>query len=149
MDRSRFVVLEHTQPASQIPLSRRQYLNSKTLDSDSVDIHYDLMLECESGLVTFAIPEKLSSDHTALPAMKLPLHREAYLDYEGTVSDDRGTVRRAMVGTFETIEIVPQVSLEDSFKKLVIEIIADDQKKMLRLVLEQVEHEKFELSCSD
>ena len=149
MDRSRFVVLEHTQPASQIPVSRQQYLAGKDLDLDSVDVHYDLMLESEGGLVTFALARKPSISHPTLPAIKLPLHRDIYLEYEGGVSNNRGTVQRVMAGTFALIEIVPQMSLQGHFERLIIELFSTGQENALRLVLEHVEQENFLLSCSN
>ena len=149
MDRSRFVVLKHTQPASQIPLARRQYLFGGDLPSDSMDVHYDLMLESEGGLLTFAVPQKPSTGHLTLPAIKLPLHRDVYLDYEGPVSGDRGTVQRVMAGTFALIEISPQTNLEGSFEKLTIELFPSDQERSPRLALEQVDGDKFQLTCAN
>lgn len=149
MDRSRFVVLEHTQPASQISLERRQYLaGSDTTQATELDLHYDLMLQSEGGLVTFAVASKPSISHPTVPAIHLPLHRGFYLEYEGAVSNNRGTVQRVMSGTFALIEIVPQTSLECRFEKLTIELFPSEHEKKLRLVLEQVELEKFQLSCS-
>jgi len=121
MDRSRFVVLKHTQPAGQIPVSRRQFLGGDDLSSDSLDVHFDLMLESEGGLLTWATTQPPSAKHPTLPAIQLPLHRATYLQYEGPVSNNRGTVQRVMSGTFSLIEIVPQMSLEDRFKILTIE----------------------------
>ena len=149
MDRSRFVVLKHTQPASQIPLARRQYLNGDDLTSDSVDVHYDLMLESEGGLLTFAVPKIPSTSHLTLPAIKLPLHRDVYLEYEGPVSGDRGTVQRVLAGTFAIKEISPQTSLEGSFEKLIIELFPSDQEKSLRLALERTDQNKFQLTCAN
>ena len=146
MDRSRFVVLKHTQPASQIPLSRRQYLAGDGPPSDSVDVHYDLMLESEGGLLTFALPQAPSIGHPTLPAIGLPLHRADFLEYEGPVSGDRGAVKRVMSGTFSLIEIAPQMSLEGSFEKLSIELFPEEEKS-LRLVLERIEQDKFQLTC--
>ena len=152
MDRSRFVVLKHTQPASQIPLARRQYLSGDDISSDSVDVHYDLMLQSEGGLLTFAVPEIPSTSHLTLPAIKLPLHRDVYLEYEGPVSGDRGTVQRVMAGAFAILEISPQTSLEGSFEKLTIEIFPSnqgDKEESLRLALERIEQDKFQLTCTN
>ena len=143
------MVLQHTQPASQIPRARRQYLIGDDLPSDSEDVHYDLMLESEGGLLTFAAAKPPSTSHPTLPAIKLPLHRDVYLEYEGPVSNSRGTVQRVMAGTFALIEIVPQTSLEGSFEKLTIEIFPSDQEQSLRLALEQVEGNKFQLTCTN
>ena len=152
MDRSRFVVLKHTQPASQIPLSRRQYLAggalpSDDLPADAVDTHYDLMLESADGLLTWAIPKQPSISHRTLPAIQLPLHRDAYLEFEGPVSDNRRTVKRVIEGTFELLEVVPPKSLEGRFERLTVELFSDGAQP-LRLVLERLEQDKFQLTCS-
>lgn len=147
MDRSRFVVLKHTQPASQIPLARRQYLAGGDLPADSIDVHYDLMLQSEGGLLTFAVSKPPSNDYPTLPAIALPMHREAYLEYEGPVSGNRGTVERVMSGTFTMIEIAPHVSLADYFEKLTIKLFPDDGEQPLRLVLERKEQDEFQITC--
>ncbi len=76
----RFVILTHTHPAW----------------------HWDVMLEKEASLSTW----KLHATPTgADPQSAQPLadHRLIYLDYEGTVSGDRGEVRQWDAGVFETI----------------------------------------------
>ena len=65
-------------------------------------VHWDLMLEDGPVLRTWAL------DRPPRPAARgsagqLAEHRLAYLDYEGPVSGDRGTVRRIDRGTFEPI----------------------------------------------
>lgn len=63
--------------------------------------HFDWMFEGESGLQTWSTPRALRRDgDDAIEATELPLHRTAYLDYEGPVSGDRGTVRRVEAGHF-------------------------------------------------
>lgn len=65
--------------------------------------HFDWMFESESGsgLQTWSTPRALRRDgDDAIDATELPLHRIAYLDYEGPVSGDRGTVRRVEEGRF-------------------------------------------------
>jgi hypothetical protein len=70
------------------------------------------MLEVGTKLQTWALNElprdwQLDGDHSlavcdasTVEAERLPDHRLAYLDYEGPVSGDRGSVRRLDVGTF-------------------------------------------------
>ena len=65
--------------------------------------HYDLMLEHEEKLLTWALAELPQANLNVL-ATQLPDHRLAYLDYEGPVSGDRGEVRRVDEGTFDWIE---------------------------------------------
>lgn len=68
--------------------------------------HYDLMLEWGESLRTWAIAEPpfVGCD---LPALLLPDHRLAYLDYEGPVSNDRGVVSRWDAGKYQSIQQSP------------------------------------------
>jgi DNA polymerase Ligase (LigD) len=65
-------------------------------------VHYDLMLERGDVLRTWAIdaPVVPGAD---LPARRLPDHRPLYLDYEGEISRNRGSVRRLDAGTYAVI----------------------------------------------
>lgn len=81
----RFVLLHHVVP----PGYRR-------------GTHYDLMLEHEGRLLTWALAE-LPQANLSVAATQLPDHRLDYLDYEGPVSSDRGEVRRVDEGTFDWI----------------------------------------------
>jgi hypothetical protein len=93
---SRFVLLYHECPP----------------DYDRVS-HWDLMLESGEVLRTWALAELPKSWQTdrsraaavgdAVKATELADHRLAYLDYEGPVSGERGTVRRVDAGTFKMI----------------------------------------------
>jgi DNA polymerase Ligase (LigD) len=75
--------------------------------------HWDLMLQSGEVLRTWALVElpgawqfERSSAVTvpdAVEAEELGDHRLAYLDYEGPVSGERGSVRRVDTGTYETI----------------------------------------------
>jgi hypothetical protein len=78
----RYVVLQHLMP----PSSGRES-------------HYDLMLERDGMLLTWAITE-LPQAGLRTAAKRLPDHRPAYLDYEGPVSGDRGEVRRVAAGEY-------------------------------------------------
>ncbi|MEM8680943.1 MAG: DNA polymerase ligase N-terminal domain-containing protein [Planctomycetota bacterium] len=84
----RFVLLDH-QPGPQGPARGR---------------HWDLMLEADGVLKTWALaqdPTAPAWDGTiAIEAEQLPDHRIAYLDYEGVVSQGRGTVERVDAGTW-------------------------------------------------
>ena len=74
----RFVVLHHTGVA---------------------DPHFDLMYEQHPGsaLTTWRIPEWPPEQY--VPATPLAEHRRDYLDYEGPVSNNRGSVKRVAAGT--------------------------------------------------
>ncbi|MCS7306194.1 MAG: hypothetical protein NZ602_13945 [Thermoguttaceae bacterium] len=77
----RFVVLEHDSPRGR---------------------HWDLMLEREGRLRTWALAEPPDTPGP-IPAEALPEHRLAYLDYEGPISGGRGQVRRWDAGTYQPL----------------------------------------------
>jgi len=64
--------------------------------------HFDLMLEVGGVLRTWLIPELLVPGQL-IQAEALPDHRLAYLDYEGPVSDNRGSVSRVDEGEYEVL----------------------------------------------
>ena len=76
----RFVILEHDYPI----------------------LHWDFMLETSAGLRTWRLAMAPTPDRV-IGAVPLGLHRAAYLDYEGPVSGNRGTVTRWDGGHFEEI----------------------------------------------
>ena len=85
--------------------------------------HYDLMLESNGVLKTWALAEdpfqRSSAGHAKQNAKKLPDHRVMYLDYEGPVSDNRGTVSRVARGELNWIEfgdkkIIAELLFEES-----------------------------------
>jgi DNA polymerase Ligase (LigD) len=78
----RFVVLQHDHPER---------------------LHWDFMLDQGESLATWALPMPPTLGHV-LQAQLLADHRRDYLDYEGPVSGDRGTVVRWDEGEFEWVE---------------------------------------------
>lgn len=77
-------------------------LHHKTTPQMDRCTHWDLMLETEEGLLTWALESEPSlSKEGAILCEQLPLHRKHYLDYEGEISDNRGTVSRWDQGAFE------------------------------------------------
>ena len=62
--------------------------------------HWDFMLETGDVLATWALdgPPDAASQ---IAARALPDHRKAYLDYEGPVSDNRGSVTQWDAGTYQ------------------------------------------------
>jgi hypothetical protein len=57
--------------------------------------HWDLMLEVGDGLATWQLlREPASASSMPIPARRIGDHRKTYLEYEGPVSGDRGTVLR-------------------------------------------------------
>lgn len=75
----RFVILEHDHPV----------------------LHWDLMLEADGVLQTWRLVQPPLPSAAAIEATRLPDHRMMYLDYEGPISGNRGTVKRWDVGPFE------------------------------------------------
>ncbi len=75
------------------------------LRHDSPDgLHWDFMLEIGGALRTWALQDEPAANRR-IAARALGDHRVAYLDYEGPVSDDRGTVSQWDGGTFEVVEV--------------------------------------------
>jgi hypothetical protein len=62
-------------------------------------LHYDFFLEAGETLRTWALP-CLPEPGQEIPCDALADHRGMYLDYEGPISGDRGTVARWDQGTF-------------------------------------------------
>ena len=89
-NQTRFVILYHSMP-----------------EGDPRQDHLDLMVEVPGSnppvLATWAIENRNldldSLEDFAEPAVRLPDHRIEYLQYEGPVSDNRGSVRRVVSGT--------------------------------------------------
>lgn len=82
----RFVILRHETPAES---DRRS--------------HYDLMFEADGTLRTWATDRLPTVGGEPEPATPLPPHRIAYLEYEGPVSGNRGTVRRITRGRYRLL----------------------------------------------
>lgn len=73
------------------------------LEHDYPEAHWDFMLETEEHLRTW----KLLDSPDSLTPIKVEVsfdHRLIYLDYEGTISQGRGKVKRFDHGTFEWVE---------------------------------------------
>ena len=62
-------------------------------------LHWDLLLQMGQELKTWALPRPPESG-VEMACEALPDHRPVYLDYEGPVSGDRGTVARWDQGTY-------------------------------------------------
>lgn len=70
-------------------------------------LHWDFMLEKEAALRTWRLSQEPGAGK-AIDAEPLPDHRVAYLDYEGPVSGNRGTVRRFDRGEYRVMEERPE-----------------------------------------
>ena len=73
------------------------------LEHDHPVLHWDFMLERPEQLTTFRLQQFPTPD-TPIPAEPLPDHRKLYLDYEGPVSGNRGTVQRRDAGEYRLQE---------------------------------------------
>lgn len=62
--------------------------------------HWDLMFETGDALATWSL-ERPPDAATPVSAEALPDHRIAYLDYEGPISGDRGSVTRWDAGQYQ------------------------------------------------
>ncbi len=62
-------------------------------------VHWDFMLEAGEVLRTWAIDAPLVAGRD-LPARALDDHRKVYLEYQGEISGNRGSVRRVDAGVF-------------------------------------------------
>ena len=72
--------------------------------------HWDLMLQRGNVLATWALEvlpgdwrpsQEAAGKNNQVSAVRLPDHRLHYLDYEGPISGDRGSVQRVADGEFE------------------------------------------------
>ena len=70
-------------------------------------VHWDFMLQHGDALRTWAL-EGPPDAPRPIAAKPLADHRLAYLDYEGPLSGDRGSVSRWDAGTYELVEETPE-----------------------------------------
>jgi len=71
------------------------------LEHDHPSLHWDLMLEAGGVLQTWRLANSPEMGSSPIEAMALGDHRIGYLEYEGPVSGNRGTVRRWDAGVFD------------------------------------------------
>lgn len=72
------------------------------LTHDHPVLHWDLMLDVGEALRTWRLEQPPQHD-VSIAAAALPDHRRMYLDYEGPVRGDRGSVTRWDTGTYSTL----------------------------------------------
>ena len=72
-------------------------------------LHWDFLLENGNFCRTWRLLAAPDSKMTVIPAEYLIDHRLMYLDYEGPVSGDRGTVERWDSGSFEWRRNLPEI----------------------------------------
>ena len=76
------------------------------LTHDHPELHWDLLLERETALRTWRL-QRPPDETGPISALPLADHREAYLDYEGPVSGNRGHVSRWDSGEMEWLLETP------------------------------------------
>lgn len=118
----RFVLLRHSVPrfyesksrtssAASHPIqsslkesTQRVFVGAKPKPDES---HWDFMLEQSDRLLTWrlgTLPEYApQGPMQAIEARRIADHRPLYLDYEGEISGNRGSVRRVLGGRFEQL----------------------------------------------
>lgn len=77
------------------------------LTHDHPQLHWDLLLEQESGLRTWRLPYSADTPGP-ISVLSLADHRKLYLDYEGPVSNNRGHVTRWDGGEMEWLQLSPE-----------------------------------------
>ena len=110
------------------------------LEHDHPFLHWDLMLEASDWLRTW----RLAAPPTASPkieATELGNHRRLYLDYEGPVSGDRGSVVRWDAGHY--------ACLTDEPDYLVVRLQSDRLRGTATLRRVQAEQWSFEFLPSE
>ncbi len=88
--------------STPLPSLRFVLLQHRLPEQAAKTTHFDLMIERQGDLRTWSL--------AALPRHGVPTvaeeivgHRKTYLDYEGPVSGNRGSVTRVDYGTYETV----------------------------------------------
>ena len=90
--------------------------------------HFDLMLEGGSDLVTLEL-QSLPQEPGIYPILRLPDHRQEYLDYQGEISGGRGTVTRLARGQFvsNATEGACQLEFDSPELSALLRIIGNNQ----------------------
>jgi len=89
--------------------------------------HYDFMLEMGGALKTWSLPQ---SPRPALEmsAKALGDHRLVYLEYEGPISGDRGSVSRWDRGTYEVeLQSESKLTVQLTGEKLIGRVLLDQK----------------------
>ena len=98
------------------------------LEHDHPTLHWDLMLEVGEVLWTWRLEANPWLD-TPCRASRIADHRRLYLEYEGPINGDRGSVKRIDAGEF--------VWIEETGEQVSIELTGKDRSGVLTLPREQ------------
>jgi len=103
-------------------------LRHETPNSARGPVHWDLMLEQGTVLRTWALAEEPSAGRD-IAASQLPDHRLAYLDYEGPISGDRGSITRWDAGEYQPVsESADELHITLAGRKLIGAAVLRQQK---------------------
>jgi hypothetical protein len=93
------------------------------LEHDHPFLHWDLLLAEECSARTWRLLRKPCLGEP-IAAEPLPDHRLMYLDYEGVVSGDRGSVKRFLAGTYQPLsdqtDVLAFTLFDNSFAESVL-----------------------------
>jgi hypothetical protein len=88
-------------------------------------LHWDFLLEMGNTLKTWALPQAPESG-AEMTCKALPDHRLAYLEYEGPVSGQRGSVTRWDQGTYRILrQSDSELAVELAGQKLAGQVILE------------------------
>src|SRR5262245_48875567 len=107
---------------------RRSMPRFVILEHDYPERHWDFMVEVGESLWTWRLPVLPQPGMGPIPATRIGDHRRAYLDYEGPVSGNRGTVVRREAGSYH----------EKSVQKGRVDVWLQGGGLNARAVLEQI-----------
>ena len=72
--------------------------------------HWDFLLENTDHALCWRLLRQPCAEEP-IAAQKLPPHRLIYLDYEGPVSNQRGTVKQIACGRYQVVSLSPVFSI--------------------------------------
>ncbi|MDA7903610.1 hypothetical protein N9B31_08100 [Mariniblastus sp.] len=94
--------------------------------------HWDLMLEVDNTLWTWHLEELPAPDKPVL-GERIPDHRTHYLDYEGLVSNNRGTVNRVRSGQYRWIRSSANQVAVLNFENESWNLLLEDDKPIAKI----------------
>ena len=103
-------------------------------------LHFDLLLEMGQTLKAWALPQAPPGP-VEMTCEALPDHRPIYLDYEGPVSGDRGSVVRWDRGTYRI--------LRQNDRKLVVELTGQKLIGQATLEMAPEDPQRWRFSFTD
>lgn len=94
--------------------------------------HWDLMLEVRNTLWTWRLAELPTTNHTIL-GERIADHRTHYLDYEGPISNNRGTVNRIRTGRYRWVKESPNYLAVLQFENESWELMFENEKPTAKI----------------